>query len=340
MKPLNIVLAGILLLIVSSCTRHADPAKVESLKLTKDDVRLFEMKIPSNWYIQTVGGELIVATSSGKDARRFLDFSAGTGGAKVELRALVMDSTRNIDTLLKNTKLIFEDSLDRYEVSDATLGGKPAKKLSVHFDQEDGEYKSETYFAQQDSVITMVQFAAFGKTFDALQSTFDEILASVKLARRAVELKPKVDTVLKPTGPEPPSDTLRPYSSGNFAIEIPQNFEAKKGQSSGISSVSFFGSRYDCAIQVDVFDASKQKNLDKIIEQNKGNYGGGKATATTLGGQKAFYFSYNPKANIASRAYFTVKGDKMFRITMNWYTPEQSIYLPIFEKCLSKMTMQ
>lgn len=339
MKPLNILIVALSLSLAVGCTRHAAPAKVEGMKLVKDDVRLFEMKVPSNWYTQTVSGELIVATSSGKDARRFLDFSAGDGGAKIEMRALTVDSTRNIDTLLKNSRLIFEDSLDRYEVVDGQMGGKPAKVLRVKFDQEDGEFQSETYFAQQDSVITMVQFAAFGKTFDALKGTFDEVMASIKLARRAVDPKPKVDTVQKPTGPEPPSDTLRPYSSGNFSIEIPQNFEAKKGQSSGISSVSFFGSRYDCAIQVDVFDASKQKNLDKIIEQNKGNYGGGKAVATTLGGQKAFYFSYNPKANISSRAYFTVKGDKMYRVTMNWFTPEQSLYLPIFEKCLTKMSM-
>lgn len=324
--------------LAGGCTTKSTPTPIESLELKKDEATKFEIKVPTNWILQTVQGELILSTSKPGVARRFLDFKPGDGGAKIELRAVMLDTTRTLDEIIENSKLEFEDGLDRYELTKSKLGGVPAKKLTVAFDQEDGEYKAEQYFAVQDSVITIVTFAAFGRTFEDYESEFAEILKSVKCAVRPAA--PKTPDTLAPTGPEPPSDTLRPYNASDFAIKIPQNFKGGKAPSSGLSATNFVGSRLDCNIQVDVFDASKQNKLDRIIEQNAGNYGGGSAKSTKLGGQSAKYFSYNPARNISSRAYFIVKGNKMYRITMNWYKPEQSVYLPIFEKSLKTISFK
>lgn len=335
----TIALASIVMAAVYGCAPKGDTFPIDELTVVTDPTRKFEIKVPSNWFIQKVPGRLVAATSSQGQTRRFLDFGKGDGGAKVELQAVPQDSTMNIDSLVERVKLDFADGLDRYVKSKATLGGQPATKLAVYFDQEDGRYDSETYFAVQDSVITVVQFAAFGNTFNDYKKEFDQILASVKLAQRPVVVERKVDSAA-PTGPVPPSSTLRMYSGPEFNLQIPENFEAKKASSSGLSSVSFFGSRLDCTIQVDVFDASKQNNLEKIVAQNKGNYGTNKATATTLGGQKAMYFSTNPRKDIASRAYFLVKGNRMYRVTVNWFTPEQGVYLPLFEKCLATIQLK
>ena len=328
-------------LAIAGCTRKATPTPIEDLKLIVDDVRKFEVKMPSNWGLQTVKGDLVIATSTKGASRRFQTFAKGEGGAKVEFRAIPVDSTRNMDSLIKNSRLEFEKSIynDLYKLTDVTFGGKPGKLLSVRFDQEDGEYQSDIYFAENDSVVSVLQLAAFGRTFEDYKEQFDEIVKSVKLARRPDARKETVDTS-KPKGPEPPSDTLRPYSAGEFAIQIPQNFEGKKAQSSGLSAVNFFGSRYDCNIQVDVFDATKQNKIDRIVEQNKPNYGGQSPKSVTLGGSKAYYFSYNPKPEVSSRAYFAVKDNRMFRITVNWYKPEEKLYLPIFEKCLATVTFK
>jgi hypothetical protein len=330
-------LAMALVMTLASCSRKATPVPIEGLELRKDEVRKFEIKVPKNWFVQQRRGDLVLAISSKTHSSRFLSFGKGKGGAKIELRAFPLDSATTIDSLVKRSKLEFEDNLDRYERSVATLGGKPAQKLAVKFDQEDGEYRSEIYFAENDSVITIVTLAAFGNTFGDYEKEFAEVLSSVKLAQRPVIAAP---TPSGPAAPEPPSDTLRNYNAPDFTIQIPQNFQGTKGQASGLSSMSFAGSRLDCTIQVDVFDAKDQKNLDKIIEQNKGKYGGGSATATSLSGVKAYYFTYNPAANIQSRAYFMVKGDRMVRVTMNWFKPEQAIYLPIFEKSLATFKLK
>jgi len=321
----------------TGCSRSAKPVPIESLKLVKDELRKFEIKVPANWYFQQRTGDLIVATTTRAIGTRFMNFGKGEGGAKIELRVVLIDSTNpSIDTVIKRSRLEFEGGLELYKpLTDVTLGGKPAKKLSVSFDQLDGEYHSEMYFAVDDSLVTIVHLAAFGKTFDDYKKDFEEIIASVKVAQRPVVVEKQL--VATPTGPEPPSDTLRTYSAPDFSIEIPQNFEGKKGQSSGLSSMSFLGSRFDCTIQVDVFDASKQNDLNKIVEQNKARYQGASPVAASINGQKAYSFTYNPAANVAARAYFTVKGNKMFRITLNWYKPEQSVYLPIFERCLTSL---
>lgn len=333
----SLTLAAALVLTLASCSRKATPVPVEGLELRKDEARKFEMKVPKNWFIQQRRGDLILAVSLKAHSSRFLSFGKGKGGAKVELRAFPLDSATTIDSLVKRSKLEFEDNLDRYEISMSTLGGKPAKKLAVKFDQEDGEFRSEAYFAENDSVVTILTFAAFGNTFSDYEKDFAEMLASVKLAQRPVVAP---TTPQGPAAPEPPSDTLRAYNAPDFTIQIPQNFQGTKGQASGLSSMSFAGSRLDCTIQVDVFDAKDQNNLDKIIEQNKGKYGGGNATATSLSGVKAYYFTYNPAANIQSRAYFMVKGNRMVRVTMNWFKPEQALYLPIFEKCLATFKLK
>lgn len=334
-----IATALVCLLVVSGCAHKASPVPIEGLKLVKDDLRLFEIKIPTNWYTQQRKGDLVVATTGRAIGSRFMSFGKGEGGAKVELRVIPIDSTNpSLDTMIKRSKVEFEDGLDRYQLSQATLGGKPAKKLAVKFDQADGEFQLETYFAENDSLVTIVTIAAFGKTYEDYQKEFSEILASVKIAQRPVVVA-KSDTAT-PTGPEPPSETMRSYNAPDFSIEIPENFEGKKGQSSGLSSMSFLGSRFDCTIQVDVFDASKQNDLNKIVDQNKGRYQGASPSGTTVNGQKAYYFNYNPAANVAARAYFTVKGNKMFRITLNWFKPEQSVYLPIFERSIGTVKLK
>lgn len=325
--------------LIIGCGPKADPVPIDDLKLHKDEIRNFEILLPSNWIIQKVPGELLVATTSRESARRFLNFQQGPAGAKIELRVAPVDSTRVLDTVIKNMKLTFKDGLDRYVgPEETTLGGRKAKKLTVEFFQKDGNYNSEAYFVEHDSTITVLQLSAFGSTFGDYREAFDKIIASVKVGQRPKVVEAPKDTVKR--GPEPPSDTLRPVAGPDYTLEIPKNFQGSRTTTSGtISSMSFAGSRLDCTIQIDVFDASKQNNLSKILDQNKDKYGGAAATMTTLSGQKAGYFSYNPVANVSSRAYFMVKGDRMYRITLNWFKPEQNVYLPLFERVLKTLSV-
>ncbi len=337
-------------LAIAGCAHKARPVPIESLKLVQDEIRKFEVKVPSNWIFVQRKGDLVLATSARGIGGRFLSFGKGEGGAKVELLVVQIDSAiPALDTLIERSKLDFEiDSVQRskgmpnprdmYELSAVTIGGKQGRKLAIEFDQADGTFRSEMYFVENDSLITVLTLAAFGNTFSDYEKEFSEIVASVKPASRpviAAKAEPEA-----PKGPEPPSETFRSYNAPDFSIQIPENFEGKKGQSSGLSSISFLGGRYDCTIQADVLDASKQKNLDKIIEQNKSRYQGASPVATTVGGQKAYYFAYSGGNGISSRAYFAVKGDKLFRFTVNWIKAEDALYRPLFERCIQSVTLK
>lgn len=339
MKTLrSLAVLATLALVVASCAKHATPTPIEGMKPYTDQVRDFTFSTPSNWVIQTVPGELIVAHTSKEAIRRFMNYGKGPAGCKIEYRVVRTDSTRTIDSIMKNSKLEFEDNIDRSKESAATIGGMPARKLTTEFEQEDGTFKSETYFVQKDTLVTVIYFGAFGGTFDDYASTFEEILKAATVAKDRPKQEIKKDTAA-PRGPEPPSDTLRSYSTPEFTMNIPQNFQGTKATSAGVlSSVNLVGSRLDCNIQVDVFDASKQNNLEKILDQNKAKYNSSPSN-TTLGGQKAAYFTYG-SGNITSRAYFSVKGNRMYRVTVNMFKPEQGVYQPIFDKCLASFVMK
>jgi len=186
-----------------------------------------------------------------------------------------------------------------------------------------------------------VEFGAFGGTFDAYRKSFDVILASVELAVAPAPKEVKVDTVQAKSEPAPPSETMRSITGNGFAISVPDNFAGARTTVKGtLASASYVGDRLDCTIQVDVFDASKQQNLDKIVADNKARYKASNANATTIGGSKAFSINYSFVKDVSSRVYFTIKGDKMFRITLNWYKPSESMYLPVFEKSVASFKFQ
>jgi hypothetical protein len=340
----RVVICAIIIAVALSagCKPKADSVAISELQVITDSIRYFSVKMPTNWNIQRSNGELIVATTTKSDASRFSSFGPGEGGGKIEFRVVPVDSLRNMDTLVKNSKVEFENPLEtsRYKLSSATMAGKPAKKLTVAFDQTDGEFKQEQYFVENDSLITILQFATFGGTWDDYKSEFEEILQSVKLPKRIVAApKPVADTSKTPGVPEPPSETFRVFAAPNFSISIPDNFTGTKGSGTGISSMNFAGSRLDCTIQVDVFNSNKQ-SLEKIIEQNKARYNGASPQQSKLSGERAMFFAYNPVANVSSRAYFAVKGDRMIRVTINWFKPEQAVYLPLFEKSLASLSLK
>ncbi len=337
-RPLSCILSVLALVVLAGCgaDKKATPAEVQDLEMYTDGMMNFGIKYPSNWQKATAAGSQAAFYSDNSVVTRFLSYDAeGAGGAKVQIVCKPLTTT--LDEAAEAEKAPFDAST--YSASEnTTMAGAPAKKFTYSFDLGDGKFMGEKYVAARDSFLTIVSFEAFGGTFDALKPKFDEMLQSVQLAYKAAA--PTLDTVAASTAPADtfkPSPTTISYKGNGYTIDIPDNFRGTPATAKGaISGTKFRGidGPADCIIQVDVLDASKQKDLDKIANQNKDVY----KTApvqTTVGGQKAYYFNYSLRGDAGSRAYFTVKGDKLYRITLNWYKPEQSLYLPAFEKSIA-----
>lgn len=144
----------------------------------------------------------------------------------------------------------------------------------------------------------MLSFDAFAGTFDAYRANFDNIIEKVQLAETYVPPVQTADTIIQQAEPQPPSATTRTITGTGFSIAVPDNFKGERGSVPGtMYSVNYVGDRLDCSIQVDVFDASKQSNLEKIVEDNKARYKAASANATTLGGVERYSIAYSFRAD-------------------------------------------
>lgn len=334
MKNLRAVLLTVLLAFaLHSCSqKQAEVPAISGLETYTDESTSFSIKVPQGWSTKSVKGERYYVLSDANAESRFVEFKEGPSATKIDVRSVKLPAGTTLEQYITEDMMF---QADQYVKEQTTLGGAPATKLKFEFDLEDGRFKGEKIYALKDSMITTVEISAFGGTYDANKAKFDEILSSITLASapkpKTVEPKVVIDTTKR--GPEPPSDTLINITGSGYGISIPKNFRSAGRKAAGaISSTEFLGSRLDCTIRVDVIDASKQNNLDKIVESNKAVYSGSSVSGATLGGATAKVINYSPAANIGSRVYFAVKGDRLYRLTMNYFKPEQGTYLPIFEK--------
>ncbi len=333
-------------LVFQACGKKAaDPPPITELEMYQDKNIGFGIKYPKNWKASTKPGELAAYFSSDQVLQRFIDYKDEEtgGGAKIEIVAKKLTGVANIDSIIKESKFFDDESVYK-PIETVKVGGVDAKKLAYEFKFSDGVFKGERYFAMKDTTaITIITFESFGSTFDALKPKFDEMLASVELAF----VKPVVKDTAAPAKAETfkPSATMVAYGGAQtFTIQIPDNFSGNK-KNGGVEALEFkgIGGPADCTVRIDVTDASKQNNLDKIIAQNKASYGGSDPSSATLGGEKAFYFTRVAKTkdgDVVSRTYFAVKSNKLYRVTLNWFKPEQEFFLPVFEKSLASFSFK
>lgn len=327
--------------IISSCgNKYGSPVDIADLKEYKDDATEFSIKYPSNWVTSKIPGKRFAVFSSNDALSRFSKYeSTGFPGAKIDFNVVMMDSTLTMDSIITINKMF---SPELYKQDDIMIDGVSGKKFTYMFELEDGEFMGEMYIASKDNkAVSIIFIEAFADTWEKYKDNFNTIVSSIKLATEPKKLEPKV--IEQSTEELPASETLVAKSGPGYVIMIPDNFNSTKGVAGGvISSQNYIGKRRaDCNIQVDVIDASKSSNLKKIVEENKPTYkGSGNPQSTKLGGVDAYMFSYSPAGKVKGRVYFAIKGDKLFRLTINWFADEEAGFLPVFEKSIKSVKFE
>jgi hypothetical protein len=178
-----------------------------------------------------------------------------------------------------------------------------------------------------ESELYDVGFAGFGAHYEAYATIFNASMNSFTLPAPKI---PGRDETL-------PSETLASYDASMFTFMYPENFNfnnVPKGRFEKVVELS--GVRLDCTIRFDVFDA-QGLTVDRVFEQNKATYRGRSSQQTTIGGEPALFVNYPSRSDVDSRAYFVVKNDKVLRISMNWFKPQASEYIPVYEKLISSI---
>ncbi|MGQ9819162.1 MAG: hypothetical protein ACUVQ1_04470 [Candidatus Kapaibacteriales bacterium] len=334
MKRFYLVIPMLLLfLVLNSCNGKKQIVEIEGLETYNDPSLDFSIKYPKNWEIQKYPGDRFLAFSSKTVIKRFRTFDPqGESGAKIELLVVQLAEGQTIDSVISK-KMFTPETYSKPEK--ITIDGIEAIKETYQFPLADGLFQGEIYYAQKDpKVVTVISFEAFGETFNHYKPWFDQILNSVKLASLPQITK---DTIKKVIEAPPPSENLVPYSGDGFSIKIPDNFDVRNPKvPNALKSYQYIGERrLDCDIRIDIFDASKQNKLEKIVEDNKSKHKNANPIVTTLGGEKAYLFEYSPVTNVKSKVYYAIHNNKLYRVTVNWFSGEEKIYKPIFDKTIS-----
>lgn len=338
MNKILVLIAFFMTFLFFSCGEKKQIVEIKDLATYDDPIMGFSIKYPTNWEIQRYPGDRFLAFSSKTAIKRFRTFDpTGESGAKIELLVIKLPEGQTIDSVMSKKQFTPETYSSPTKV---VIDGVEAFKQTYEFPLGDGVFHGEIYYAQKDpKVVTVISFEAFGGTFDNYKSSFEQILNSVKLA-----YFPQVgpDTVKKVVEAPPPSSNLIEYKGEGFAIRIPDNFDVRNPKVGGaLKSYQYIGERrLDCDIRIDIFDASKQNKLEKIVEDNKAKHKNTEPRPTSISGEKAYYFEYSPIQNVKSRVYYVVHNNKLYRITMNWFSGEEQLYKPIFEKSINSFKFQ
>lgn len=312
------------------------PVKVPPLENYRDGLNLFSVDIPSDWQQSTEPGKLNIyntqeawnkfadPTSTSKPGVRIFAYAQNVGGQKLQ------DVVEQFKENLRQQQAQIDPDVQ------TTLAGYSAVKIpyALRIDSKNTIYGSAV-LTVQDSMEYGYECQGFNKEFKRYAPVFDTVQTTYRIVPKAVAKQQLPENMI-------PSNTTATYQNDYLSIQYPDNFTATPKTPSGdiIASELIKGYREDCTMQVDVLHAKKLK-VEKILEQNKSKYpANARIEKTTLDGLEAYQISYSPYKSIQSRAYFVVKNDKWVRITLNWYQPMKSDYLPAFEKSVNSLKLK
>ncbi len=323
--------AALVVFVLAGCgKKEIPPVPVGEMVDYKDPGYGFHIQYPKGWMANAEVGRAQFFSAQDVD-KRFLDPDGGFPDGVMIAATLTKTTSPDV----QRDSVIAQKTAMGYQITQPeqiTIADKPATSYHYtaryHSGMESGEY----VFINVDTALYLIHFAGFG---DIAKAHKDVFAASLKTFQFPKAVPKGADATL-------PSET---YTDGElkvgdkhfFTYSYPDNFNyANPPKGSFELSVELRAYRQDCSVRFDVFDA-KGANIDMVFDQNKGKYrptGTGKAS---IGGEQAQYVAYVPSKDVSSRAYFVVHAGKAFRITTNWYKPQEKEYLGVFDKVLTSI---
>jgi hypothetical protein len=325
------------LLLVSACAKKKEFPKITEWEKYSDPFFGLSFTHPKGWHLTAEGGR-ITLTSSYEAAERFVDPRAEDKREDdLDLQITVFherpDSLSPLDEIVNTyTKERSSEGFTVKPVETIMIDSTEARKFSfAGYYTQTNKLSTTRVYSIRDSVQYYLEYAAFNDLFEPYSYVMDTLIASIRLPRPKVKAA-DVDESL-------PSTTFIDFSNNFLKISYPDNFEtsfpAVKGDMK--FSLELKGYRQDCTVRIDIFPA-KGLTVEKVFEQNQSKYTrASKGGEVTISGQKAIFLNYSPARDIASRAYFLVKDDQVYRIIMNYYTPMRGAFLPVFEQTVKSL---
>ncbi len=330
-KILRQILPAIFLAVAFSACQKSPPITVPPLQDYRDGSNFFAIKIPADWQQSSEPGKLNIYNT--QDAwNRFADpTSSSKSAVRIYIHAEDVGAQKLDDVVEK-----FKDDLRQQQAQidpdvQTVLAGNPAVKVpySLKIDSKNAIY-AYCVLTVADSVEYGFECQGFNEDFKRYAPIFDTVQATYRIIPKAVAAQQLPEDLI-------PSPAFATYQNDVFAIQYPDNFKVSTKAASGDikSSISIMGYFQDCTIEVDVLDA-KKLSVDKVFDQNKGNYPNSKSEKTKLDGLDAYMISYSPVAGIQRRVYFVVKNNNWIRVILTWNEVNQKKYGADFDRAFEK----
>ncbi|MDH7515885.1 MAG: hypothetical protein QHI48_08440 [Bacteroidota bacterium] len=332
LRPFFLAIIGVLM--IFGCGKKTETVSIPQWETYTDPYYRISFRYPKGWIVNAEGG-IVKVYSSQEAAEKFFDpYSTKKDGVEIVVGKVKMDTLKTLSGYTEEFKA--EKSNAGFRI----LASEPRKLAD--FDgmliQYVGAYTKENKVtttrvtAFDDSMMYYAQYSAFNKLFEPYRIVLDTLLASVRLPKAHAE---------KGIDPTLPSEEIDVFDNYALKISYPANFDVSTPRPKGEAkfSLEVKGIRQDCTIRLDLFP-SKNLPVEKVFEQNEKFYKAVSKGQTTIDGQKALFLNYSPAKNVSSRAYFVVKGDKMMRAIINYYTPLRAVFLPAFEKSVESIRIK
>lgn len=324
-------------LLVSACSKKKEYAPIAEWEKYSDPFFGLSFTHPKGWHLTAESGR-ITLTSSYEAAERFVDPRAeDKRDDDLDIQITVFherpDSLKPLDEIVNTyTKERSSEGFSVKPVETIVVDSTEARKFSYygHYTQT-AKLSTIRAYMIKDSVQYYLDYSAFDDLFEPYSYIMDTLIASIRLPRPKVKAT-NLDESL-------PSTTFQDFSNNFLKISYPDNFETSFPAVRGDMkfSLELKGYRQDCTVRIDIFPA-KGLTVDKVYEQNQSKYANARRGGEmTISGQKAIYLNYSPARDIASRAYFIVKDDQVYRIIMNYFAPKRADFLPVFEKTVASL---
>ena len=318
--------------ILTGCEKKVEPVPVGEMNEYRDPAYGFKIKYPKEWKQLGAAGKAVFAKSQ-EVLNKFFDPSSGEPGAQVTIEVIQYEG-KSLDNIVQAAKdEMKQANIEMSPDQQVPVSGKQAPLIPYKIQATTKTYiYGHEIFVPGDTAVYLLTFEGYGDYYGAHVPLFEAMLKSYELP---VIIAKRPDIWQS-------SPILETYQSNFFAMQYPDNLEfvqVSKGDKD--YAVEMRADRLDCSIHIDVFGA-KGLTVDKVWNQNKGNYRAKNTGTATIDANKAYWVDYIPARvkDINSRAYFVVKNDKVIRIILNWFAPQKDAYFPVFEKCVNSIKLK
>ncbi|MBI5022066.1 MAG: hypothetical protein HZB59_11580 [Ignavibacteriales bacterium] len=321
------------LLLFTGCGKKAEPVKVGELNEYKDPAFGFKIKYPKEWKNFGEAGKAIFAKTQ-EVVNKFLDPRTGEEGAQVTVQVIKYAGS-DAEDLIQLGRDELKQTWQNIQVSPdekINVAGKEVIKIAYGIPvTSKKQISGYDIYVAGDTAMYKLMCLGYGDQYEAHAEVFSTMISSFEL--------PVI--VAKKSDQWTPSGNMETYKSDFFTMLYPDNleFNAVKKAAKHDFAMEMRADRLDCSIHIDVFGAQKL-TVEKVWDQNKGTYNAKNSGQIQIDGQTAFWADYSPRKDIGSRVYFTVKNDKVLRITINYFAAQKDIYFPTFENMVKSLKIK